>query len=67
MSFVVKVVDRVGRATWFASEGPDGTRAFRAQQFAEVFEVREDAQIASAKAAHSDGLCGMAFSVETAP
>jgi|HubBroStandDraft_6_1064221.scaffolds.fasta_scaffold1021952_2 hypothetical protein len=67
MSFVVKVVDRVGRVTWLAPEGPDGARAYRSRKVAEVFQAREDAQIASAKAVQSDGLPGMVFSVESAP
>ena len=67
MSFVVKVVDRAGRATWLARVSPDGVRAFRSRNVAEVFQVREEAQIASAKSAQSDGLPGMVFSVESAP
>jgi hypothetical protein len=67
MSFVVKVIHRSGRVTWLAREGSDGARDFRSRKVAEVFQAREDAQIASAKAAQSDGLCGMVFSVEAAP
>jgi hypothetical protein len=66
VSFVVKVVDRAGAVTWLARKVPDGERLFGSRKVAEVFHSREEAQTASAKAVHSDGLPGMVFSVEVA-
>jgi hypothetical protein len=66
MSFVVKVIDRVGGVAWLARKGSDGDRLFGSRKDAEVFQAREDAQIASAKPVQSDGLPGMVFSVESA-
>jgi hypothetical protein len=67
MSFIVKIVDHAGRATWLAREGSDGARALGSRKLAEVFQSREDAELACAKAAHLDGMSGMTFSVESAP
>jgi hypothetical protein len=67
MAYIVRIIDRAGGATWLAREGPDGERVFGLRKGAEVFQVREEAQIASAKAAQSDGRPGMVFSVESAP
>jgi hypothetical protein len=64
MPFVVRIIDRAGKATWLARERPDGALPFRSRNLAEVFQRREDAQIASAKAAQSEGFSGMAYSVE---